>query len=154
MDTEIVELPELRGVGILHVGAYDTLGAAFDRLGAWMMAHQGELRGAPRAVYVDDAQTPPDRLRTWVAVPVSEDLVLSGHDDPVRPCALPGGRHVRGVHRGAYEGLATAWPSFMDAIEASGQELDGSRPCSEVYVSNPGETAEEDLVTELYQPIR
>lgn len=142
------------GAGILHVGPFDTLGADFDRLGGWMARHMADLRGAPRCVYLDDPQqTSVDELRTWVVAPVSDSLVLTDDDRPVVPCPLDGGRHLVGVHRGSYDGLAAAWSEFMSAIAASGHGMDESRPCFEVYLSDPRTTPEDEIVTELYWPI-
>jgi AraC family transcriptional regulator len=142
------------GAGILHVGRFDTLGADFDRLGGWMAGHMADLRGAPRCVYLDDPQqTPADELRTWVVVPVSDSLVLTDDDLPVVPCPQDGGRYLVGMHQGSYDGLAAAWSQFMAAVASSGSATDGSRPCLEVYLSDPRTTPEDQYLTELYWPI-
>lgn len=154
MDTRVVTEPEQPGAGILHVGPFDTIGADYERLGAWMAGHPSVVRGAPRSVYLDDPdQTPAEELRTWVVVPVSETVVLSEQDAPVVSFDLVGGSYLVGVHRGSYAGLGGAWSQFMAALEAGGHRMDESRPSFEVYLSDPSATPEDELLTELYQPI-
>lgn len=154
METRVVTMPDQSGAGILHVGPFDSLGADFDRLGAWMSQHRADLRGAPRCVYLDDPQaTPAEQLRTWVAVPVADSLVLIDQDSPVVACPFPGGQYLVGVHRGSYAGLAGAWAQLIAVMASGGHQPDWTRPGSEIYLSDPSTTPEDELLTELYQPI-
>ncbi len=63
-----------------------------------------------------------------------------------------GGLAVRAVHIGPYAGLVETYKKVQAFVAANGyQEHD--RPW-EQYVSDPGDTAEEELVTHLYFPVQ
>jgi effector-binding domain-containing protein len=57
---------------LLHVGPYDTVGAAYGTLAAWIGSHGLAMAGPPREVYLSEPETPPDQVRTIVEWPVSE----------------------------------------------------------------------------------
>ncbi len=153
MEITLVDIPERQAAAVLHVGPFDGIGAAFARVGAWAQANSGLVTGEPLALYLDDPQrTAPDELRSYAAVPISSDAALDSSGE-VEAIALAGGRYAVATHRGSYAGLAAAWQEFMAAVPADGQRPDWSRPCFEVYANMPGMVPDEDLVTELYQPI-
>jgi AraC family transcriptional regulator len=153
MEITIVDITERQAAAILHVGPYALIGAAFDSLRAWAQANANYVTGPPLALYPDDPQTtPPTDLRSYAAVPVGPDAP----PDPTRAVErirLSGGRYAVVAHHGSYAGLGQAWQEFMTAVTADGLSPDWSRPCFEVYVSEPGSVPDDELVTELHQPI-
>jgi AraC family transcriptional regulator len=154
----IDELPEQRLAAVRHVGPYQGIGAAFDRLGDWAQAHADAVLGAPLAVYVDDpARVPPEALRSDAAVPVSEDVTIGGAPGMGVPgvgeVRLAGGRYAVHRHVGPYEGLAGAWRDFMVEVGGSGAVADPTRPCFEVYANEPGTVPDDQLVTLLHLPV-
>ena len=158
-EIRVEELPEQRLAAVRHVGPFSEIGAAFDRLGAWVQANPDAVVGAPLAIYLDDpGRVPPDRLRSDAAVPITADVTVGGAPGfgvpGVSELALAGGRYAAQTHVGPYAGLAQAWPRFMASVAASALVPDWSRPCFEVYRSDPQEVAEADLVTVLHQPVR
>ena len=68
---ELQELPAGTFATLLHVGPYDTVGAAYDTLMAWLGAHELAVIGPPREVYLSDGDTPPEQIRTIVEFPVA-----------------------------------------------------------------------------------
>ena len=73
---QVQELPEGRFATMLHVGPYDTIGAAYDTLAAWLGDHGLVVMGPPREVYLSPGDTPPDKVRTIVEFPVAEMAAL------------------------------------------------------------------------------
>jgi effector-binding domain-containing protein len=55
---------------LVHVGPYDTVGAAYESLGAWIAEHDLAIVGPPREVYMSEPDTPPERIATIVEFPV------------------------------------------------------------------------------------
>ncbi len=153
MDIALVDIPERPVVAILHVGPYPLIGAAFDRLGDWAQRNAGVITGPPMALYPDDSQTTaPDELRSYAALPIAPEASI----DPagtVERIAVAGGRYAVAAHHGSYAGLANAWQEFMAAVAADGLHPDWSRSCFEVYANEPGTVPEDELITEMYQPI-
>jgi len=65
------ELPAGTFATLVHVGPYDTIGAAYDTLSEWIGSHELAIAGPPREVYLSEPDTPPDQIRTIVEFPVS-----------------------------------------------------------------------------------
>ncbi len=66
------ELPAGLFATLLHVGPYDTIGAAYAELMAWPGEHGLAVAGPPREVYLSEPETPPEQIRTIVELPVVE----------------------------------------------------------------------------------
>lgn len=66
----VSELPAGTFASVLHVGPYDTIGAAYVELQAWIAREGFALAGAPREVYLSEPGTPPQDIRTVVEFPV------------------------------------------------------------------------------------
>ncbi len=152
MEVQITEMPELRIGGVRHVGPYDKIQTAFEKLGA--VAGRAGLFGRDGVtmlgVYYDNPQTTPaEELRSDAALtfPDNEEVPegLSEH-------RLPEGRFLKVVHRGSYENLPQAWEAAFAAIAENGHQMRNA-PNYEMYVNTPGEVGEEGLITELYLPI-
>ena len=69
---QVRELPAGTFATLVHVGPYDTLGAANDRLAAWIGDHALAIAGPPREAYLSEPDTPPEQIRTTVEFPVLE----------------------------------------------------------------------------------
>jgi effector-binding domain-containing protein len=66
------ELPAGLFATLLHVGPYDTVGAAYDTLTEWIGTHDLAVMGPPREVYLSEGDTPPEQVRTIIEFPVVE----------------------------------------------------------------------------------
>jgi AraC family transcriptional regulator len=71
----------------------------------------------------------------------------------VEAVTLPAGRWAVFTHRGPYETLGQSWSAaYRDWLPASGERLRETAPY-EVYVTDPGNTPPEELVTEIHIPV-
>jgi len=66
----VSELPAGTFASVLHLGPYDTIGAAYVELQAWIARQGFAVAGAPREVYLSEPGTPPEDIRTVVEFPV------------------------------------------------------------------------------------
>jgi AraC family transcriptional regulator len=69
---QMQELPAGSFATLLHVGPYDTIGAAYDTLAAWIGAQGLVIAGPPREAYLSEPETPPEQIRTLVEFPIIE----------------------------------------------------------------------------------
>lgn len=83
------------------------------------------------------------------AIPVDRGDVAPAGD--VRADVSPSGRSLRFVHIGPYDGMHLYWRSAMRWLDEHGYRQRG--PAIEQYVSDPGETPPDRLVTHLVVPI-
>jgi len=153
MDVEIKQMPELRVAALRHVGPYNRISLAFDRL--HQIVGNAELFGpdsALIAIFHDDPETtPPSELRADAGLVVAANATLPSELAEQR---LPAGRYARTVHRGSYEHLGDAWGRFMgEWLRSSGHRMVEGGLSYEIYRNTPAQVPKEQLVTELYLPL-
>jgi effector-binding domain-containing protein len=126
------------------------LGAAYGRVAVFIAANGLQIAGQPIAIsnFWDDRGYGFD-----AAMPVSGQPTRgAGPESLVRMGETYGGQVVRAVHVGPYAGLEDTYhkvEAFMIA-----HKLENNGRSWEVFVSDPGNTAEDELVTEIYQPVK
>jgi len=152
MDVEITHLPELRVATVRHLGPYEEIPEAFERL--HQIADEVGLASMPGttmlAIYHDDpSTTPSEKLRSdaAVVVPPQEPLPRGLVEQ-----TIPGGDYARAEYVGPYERLGEAWERFKHSIPQSGKQL-GPGPSFEIYRNDPTTVPKEALVTDLYMSI-
>jgi AraC family transcriptional regulator len=153
MNVTIETMPELRVATVPHVGPYNEISAAFQRLGA--LIGPAGLLGRPEAamlgIYYDDPETtPPEQLRSDAAFVVPADARLP---EGVTEKRLPAGRYAHITHVGPYTQLGDAWSRLMgEWLPRSGHRV-GEGSSYEIYRNNPGNAPPDQLRTELYLPL-
>lgn len=136
-----------------HKGPYHEINRAFQTLSATMaqrvlFGHAGAMVG----VFYDDPQSvAAGNLRSHAAFEMTGKVDIT---PPLEAVELQGGRHAVLTYKGPYAGLPAAYDQLYAVwLPASGQEPADS-PAFEVYRNSPMDTAPDDLVTELYLPLR
>jgi AraC family transcriptional regulator len=158
---ETCELPDRVVVAVRHIGPYDQVGAGFATLDVWLREHPevGPLGEMLAISYDDPSVTPAAQLRSDAAVevlrPGSAAQVVNtlAGPAPVVIRTVPGGRFATARHRGPYRDLPTAWEGFLAGLAAAGTTADPRRPSFEVYRNTPADTADSDLLTDLFAAI-
>ena len=131
-----------------EIGA--ALEAAYGRVAMFISANGMQMDGQPIAInnYWDERGFGFD-----AGIPVSGVPSRGvGSDSPVRMGETYGGRVVRAVHVGPYTGLEETY-SIVEAFVVA-HRLEANGRSWEVYVSDPGNTPEEELKTEIYYPVK
>ena len=155
LDVTIRTIEPMRIAAIRHVGPYGDIGSAFERIVAWS-ASKGLLGPDTKVVgiYHDDPrETPADELRSDAGVRVPDSVP----DDPEAAVAIvevPAGEYAVGTLKGSYEQLPAAYDWFIGQwLPTSGREAD-DRPCVDVYLNSPTNTAPDALLTEIHLPLK
>jgi AraC family transcriptional regulator len=134
-----------------HRGPYNQIGAAFKRLYAWAIPRGLARDGLGVAVFLDDVRAvAPEALRSEAGLTVGPKVT---GDDEVAVRELPGGRHAMLLFAGPYPGLSAAWSELSGWLAASSEKA-ADAPGFEIYLNDPYDTAPEDLLTELYRPLK
>ena len=152
MNVEILQRPELRVASVRHIGPYNQITGAFERLGE--LVAKSQLTPEPGgliAIFHDDPDAAPSaELRSDAGVVIPNDAALPPELTEQR---LPGGRYARTTHIGPYELLGDEWARFIgEWLPTSGQEL-GPGVSYELYRNTPMEVPKEELHTDLYLPL-
>jgi len=153
MEVQIKEMPELRVGAVRHVGPYNQIPQAFERLGSIVgpTGLAGRPDAAMVAIYYDDPDTTPQpELRSDAGITVPERTPLPAGLTEQR---LAAGRYARTVHVGPYEQLGDAWARFMgEWLPSSGFRI-GQGASYEIYRNTPATVPKEQLLTDLYLPL-
>lgn len=114
---------------------------------AFMEKHGVPPAGKGVSVYPDLSQGQM-RFRVGFAVAPHD---MTAAQDPVKADVTPAGQAVHFTHHGSYAGLRQAYQEMMTYLEAEG--LRQVPPRWEVYLNDPNEVHEEQLLTECYQAL-
>lgn len=150
MDVRINQQPEVRVGTVRHIGPYEKIAQAFERLGAVMSGAKRPPNAQLLALYHDDPQTTAaDRLRSDAAL-----TFPAGTSVPTGLIErrLAAGKYASTIHVGAYDGLGTTWATLKQEVAARGMRPTGA-VSYEVYLNDPATAAPGELRTELFMPV-
>ena len=109
--------------------------------------------GAPFTFY----GPPGDVMNVNVAVPVAADFVLAPPaDNPLAIAVQDMPKHdqcIAVVHKGSYDSMMGSWKRVHTWMKEHDMQLAANISGIEVYMSDPADTAEADLITELFAPV-
>ena len=152
---EIRYEPARRLAAIVHTGAYDKIGHAFERLAA-TIGSRGLLpqTGKIIAVYYNDALISEAALRSHASFEVGAATPITA---PLEEVMLPAGRYAVLRFKGPYPGLPMAFDHLVTAwLPSSGEvvakDFDHT-PTFDIHLNSPLDTAPEELLTEICLPL-
>jgi AraC family transcriptional regulator len=158
MKVEIKQLQPMRVAFMRHVGPYDEVGRTWDQF-LTVMGKDGYLAGNPSegnpmmlGICHDDPEvTPPAKIRYDACLSVGEDFSPTGE---IGVTTVAGGAYAVTTHTGPYNQLGRTYTEFLGQwMPRSGYEL-GNAPCFEVYINHPESTPPEELLTDIYAPLK
>jgi len=152
-DVQIKSCDPIRLVAVRHVGPYMGIGDAFMRIADYGRRHKLEGPGTQViGVYHDDPKAKPEsELRSDAGLSVPSDYEPS-KDDDVRMVDVPAGEYACLVHEGHYSTLGKTYGAVMEWMKENGRTM-ADKPCYEVYLNTPRDTAPDDLRTEVRIPV-
>lgn len=87
--------------------------------------------------------------RVEVAWPVF--AIVKGNQE-IKPYTLTAGNMVRTVHHGPYESCRPTYQRLFTWIKTKGLHISG--PIREVYLNDPCQVKPEEILTEIFVPVR
>lgn len=149
MDVEIRRIEPIRVAFVRHVGPYNEVGEAWEKLCTHLGA-AGLLAGETRFIgvcYDNPEVTPPEKIRYDACVSVDDDFAAEG-DIGVQ--TLAGGEYAVTAHIGPYDQLGKTYAKlFGQWLPQSGRDP-RPVPSLEFYLNNPESTDPEDLLTDIH----
>jgi len=144
-EAKIKELPPMRVISRRERGRYEEAIPRLINQMCDMLVKQPEARicGPPMTIY-HDCEYKDSGADIEVAIPVSGRVVVA---DGFEIRTLEGGRAVSMVHRGAYGRVGETWGRVHKYLGEN--KLEAVSPGRELYLSDPDDTREEDLLTEV-----
>jgi len=151
---EVKELPELTVAYARHIGRYNQIGEAFERLGRWAgpRGHYAAPGALSLAVYHDSPESTPEaKLRSSACVSVPPGTEVSGD---INLMTIPGGKFAVGHFEIAKDQFGEAWDALMgEWFPSSGWQPD-DRMCYEVYRNDPDKHPEGRFIVDICEPVR
>lgn len=149
---EVKQLAELKTVACGHVGPYKGICAAFGKLAAW---------AGPRGLFTPDAAvigiyhdcpetTPEDQLRSDACLTVKGEVAVDGE---IRHYTVSGGKYAVVRVETTMAEICDAWGKGYEMVVADGLEFD-CRDHYELYLNNPGESADAVWIIDLCIPVK
>jgi AraC family transcriptional regulator len=151
---EVKEMPDLHVAYIRHIGPYNRVGEAMQRLFKW-----AEPRGLLRfpetqtlAVYRDDTRTTEtEKLRSDACITVPKDTKVDGE---VGLMTIPGGKFAVGHFEIDETQFGRAWDALLgEWMPSSGYQSDG-RMCYEMYRNDPKTHAKKKFIVDICEPVK
>jgi effector-binding domain-containing protein len=130
-DAKVVTIEAVRALVLPMKGSYTQHPAAFEKLFTFLATQGVQPKGAAFGRYFSDPSTPEADLLWEAGVPVGDGVKAQ---PPFEVKEIPAATVAVHVHRGAPEGLLTAWPEFVAWIVANGHRPLG--PASQVFPSD------------------
>jgi AraC family transcriptional regulator len=103
-------------------------------------------------VYHDDPSTTPEnKLRSEAAITVAAKTKLP---PGLTELVIPAGRYAHATHVGPYAGLGEVWAYLKNEWLQQNKEKPGKGASYELYRNTPMNAKPEELVTDLYMPLK
>jgi AraC family transcriptional regulator len=153
MKVDIVEGPKLRLASVRHVGSYQGISEAFQRLNELVTAAGLSNRDTKLVgIYHDDPSvTPENKLRSDAAITIPATAKLP---PGLTEQSIPAGRYAHAIHTGPYTGLGAVYAHLRkEWLPLSGEKARGSMSF-EMYRNTPMTAKPHELVTDVYMPLR
>jgi AraC family transcriptional regulator len=152
LDVAVRQIGPLRVAFVRHVGPFDQVGEAWQKLMMWA-GRQGLLGPGTRMLGIvqDDPEiTAPEKLRYDAAVVVKDDVCASGE---IGIQDIGPGEYAVALHAGPYSTLGQTYVRMCGGwLPESGRELE-SAPAIEFYLNSPMTATPDQLRTEICLPL-
>jgi effector-binding domain-containing protein len=123
------------------VGAFKTVYGALEKLGI-------KANGAPMTIYTATDDT---GFQFQAAVPIAQAPSAPPSGD-IKIGKSPTGKALKFVHRGSYDAMDTTYEAITNYLDD--KRLEAKDLFVEQYMKDPVTTAEDDLVVEVYVPLK
>ena len=153
MEVSVKDILEMRVAYKRHTGPYAECDEAWKVLCDW--ADAKKIINAETqflGICHDDPQiTPPEKIRYDACMTVDGSIDAEGE---VGIQTIPGGKYAITLHKGPYENLEKTYAKLFGVwLPESGHQF-REQPSFEIYLNSPEHTKPEDLLTEIYLPIK
>ncbi len=153
MDVRIETLKPMRVAFMRHTGPYADCGPTWEALCGWAGRHG--LFGPDTVIlglsHDDPEVTPAEKIRYDACITVGDNVEAEGD---VGIQEIGGVECAVTTHKGPYEKLADSYARFCgEWLAQSGREMVVG-PSIEIYRNNPEDTPPEELLTEIYLPLK
>ena len=128
--------------------AFDTITGSFKTVNAAMSKAGIKANGPLMTIYTSTDDT---GFQFQAAVPVEKPPTLAA-DSGVTVGMSPAGKALKFVHRGSYDAMDSTYEAITNYLDE--KQLEAKDLFIEQYMKDPVSTPEDDLVIEVYVPLK
>ena len=149
MEIEFKNIKEIQVAYIMAMGPYDQLPELFGELMDYITENDiHAIEHLYCTFFNNTLEVPPEELHYEIGIPFIGDSTEEGS---VNIKKIPPHLVVSTIYKGAYEQTEQVYLALMEYAVENGYFIAG--PVTEVYLNNPMEVPESDLLTEIRFPL-
>jgi effector-binding domain-containing protein len=128
--------------------AFETLVDAFKSINDYLEKQKIKPSGQPLAIYT---QTDDTGFQYQAGIPIAEAPKNPPRGD-LAVAKTPGGKTLQFVHRGSYDAMDTTYEAITNHLDE--KRLESEDMFIEEYITDPITTPEDNLVVNIYVPLK
>jgi len=146
------EVPALTIASVQSTGSFERLTQVFMDLFRWVLINGGKVSSYPMALFpAPPGEIPAEGVRFEACIPIDpESDIKPGEEVSIRP--LPACTVAFTRHQGGFGEVGRTYDRLLEWVADNNYEVAG--PSRELYLTNPMQTEEGELVTEIQIPIK
>ena len=149
MEIKPKTIEEKQVASITYTGPVEDMGELIGELTGWLVSKGLKITEPPFVVYyTSPMDVPPEKMEYDVGIPFHGKAQDEGR---IRIRIMPQHHVLFVVHKGPYQEIEAAYGMMMEHIMKESKEMIGAP--REIYLNNPMEVPENELITELQFPI-
>ena len=150
---EVKEMPEMKAVYVRHIGAFNQIGEAYEKLFKWAYPRGlciPNVSKSATVIHDDPSVTETDKVRQSACIIIKEDVKVDGE---IGKLTIPGGKYAVGHFELGFTDFEKAWNSMCNWFVESGyQQGDG---CTyELYHNDYKTHPEQKHIVDICIPIK
>ncbi|WP_340680862.1 AraC family transcriptional regulator [Paraglaciecola sp.] len=153
MNVTIKQIDDLLVAYVPHQGPYQECGEAWDVLLS-TLAPEGLLGGDAKMIgvsYDDPDVVAPELLRYEACISINESFKTSKE---ISFKTLEGGKYAVTSHIGPYGKLNETYQKLFGQWLSQSEYESADKPCLEIYLNDPESTEPDELITDIYLPLK
>ena len=149
---DLKQIPTLTVATVQSTGSFADVSEVFMELFQWVLVNGGRASSYPMALFPDPPdKLPPDEIRFEACIPLDiEGGLEPGDGVTIRQLPETTVAFVR--YEGVPGNVGLAYERIFTWAAENGYKIEG--PSRELYLTNPMQTPEEELVTEIQVPVK
>jgi len=149
---ELKDIPALTIASVQSTGSFEQLTQVFMDLFRWVLINGGKVTSYPMALFpAPPGQIPAEGVRFEACIPIDpESDIKPGEEVSIRQLPVCTVAFTR--HQGGFGEVGRTYDRLLEYVNENGYEVSG--PSRELYLTNPLQTEEGELVTEIQIPVK
>ncbi len=146
------DIPGLTMASVQSTGSFERLTQVFMDLFRWVLINGGKVTSYPMAIFPAlPGEIPAEGVRFEACIPIDPGSDIKPGDD-VKIKDLPASTVAFTRHQGGFGEVGRTYDRLLQWIGENNYEVAG--PSRELFLTNPLQTEEGELLTEIQIPVR